>query len=149
MKLEWNYLISSVLQGAEQYISELPYPHTYSESNSLQYINQMINHPDSAVLVHVEQDKAVGACVVNRSRDFWEEYSGNILHFYVIPEYRKTGVGRSIIKEAVQWFDEHECNVSFAGAHAGIGQDKLFVNLLSKFGYESRGSLLIRKGNKQ
>lgn len=149
MKLQWDYHVSSFLQAVEKYISEVPYPYTYSEPLAIQQTWQLLNHPDSAIIVHLEDDKVVGGCTVTRNREFWEEYSGTISQFYVLPEWRGTHVSRKVIQEAVDWFDENNCVISFAGSHAGNHRDKLFTNLLLKYGFTQQGTLLVRKGKTQ
>lgn len=146
MKLEWDYHVSSFLEALEVYINEIDYPITYSESQAVAYTWQLLNNPDTAIIVHLEDDKVVGGAVVMRNKEFYNEYFGYITKFYVLPEYRGTRVARAVMKEVIEWFDDNQCVISFA-TPSGVQYDQLFTNLLGKFGYRASGPLLTRKGN--
>lgn len=146
MKLEWDYRVTELLGITEAFISETNYPVTYSHSASTAYIWRLINDPLTAVFLHYEEDKLAGAIIVHRDNEFQQEYFGYVHKMYVLPEYRGTRTGRALLTEACQWFDDNKCILSFATATAAIGQDKLYINLLSKFGFIPNGMVLIRKG---
>lgn len=148
MKLKWDYHVSSFLEALEVYINEIPYPITYSEKEATAYTWQLLNHPDSAIIVHLEDDKVVGGAVVMRNKEFYNEYFGYMTKFYVLPEWRGTHVARKVMKEVTDWFDENQCVVSFC-TPSGVAHDKVFSNLVTKFGYRPSGPSLTRKGNKQ
>lgn len=146
MKLEWDYRVTELLGLIEQFLLETQYPITYSASGSTEYIWRIINDPLSAIFLHYQDDKIAGAIIVHADKEFQNEEFGYISKMYVLPEYRGTRTGRALLDEACRWFDQKNCILSFATATAAVGQDKLYTNLLGKFGFVSQGMVLIRKG---
>lgn len=145
MLLLWDTRVQDFLKLAEAFISETQYPITYSERNSLDYLYDLINDPDSAIFVHYEGASMAGLIICSRSREFQNEYFGYVSKMYVLPEFRGTRTGRALLEDACEWFDLWDCKLSFATATAAIGQDKLYINLLGKYGYIPHGTVLIRQ----
>jgi GNAT superfamily N-acetyltransferase len=141
---KWDYRIIDLLSGLKSFIEESNYPITYNEANSLDWLFRIQQDPDSALIVNYREDKFSGFAIVTRETEAHTEFFGYLVKFYVMPSARGTGVSRAIVREMVDWFDTHDCVVSFATATAGIEQDKLFVNLLQKFQYVNLGGNLIR-----
>ena len=145
MLLLWDARVHDFLKLAEAFISETQYPITYSEENSKQYLWALINDPDTAVFVHYEQNEMAGLMIVSRASEFQHEYFGYVSKMYVLPKFRGTRTGRALLEDACEWFDLMNCALSFATATAAIGQDKLYINLLGKFGFVPHGTVLIRQ----
>lgn len=145
MLLLWDARVSDFLKLAEAFISETQYPITYSEKNSIDYLYRLILDPDSAVFVQYEQGEMSGLIICSREKEFQNEYFGYVSKMYVLPKFRGTRTGRALLEDACEWFDLMDCALSFATATAAIGQDKLYINLLSKFGYVPHGTVLIRQ----
>jgi len=149
MLLLWDARVHEFLELAEAFISETQYPITYSKQNSTDYLYSLINDPDSAVFVQYAQNEMAGLMICSRSKEFQNEYFGYVSKMYVLPKFRGTGIGRALLEDACEWFDLMECTLSFATATAAIGQDKLYINLLSKFGYVSHGGTVLIRQRKQ
>ena len=146
MQLNWDYRITEFLELAKRFNEETGYPVTYSYDNAKNYVWRLVNDKCTAIFVHYEEGKLAGSIIVHYDNEFSNEFFGYVGKMYVLPEYRGTWTGRALLQEACDWFDDNKCILSFATATAGIGQDKLFTNLLGKFGFAPQGGILIRKG---
>lgn len=145
MLLQWDARVHDFLKVVEAFINESEYPITYSGKNSTEYTWALLNDPDTGVFVQYQDDKIAGMLICHRANEFHNEYFGYISKMYVMPEFRGTRTGRALLEDACEWFDLTECVLSFATATAGIGQDKLYINLLGKFGFKLHGGVLIRQ----
>lgn len=143
---EWDSKVTDFLGLVEQFLKETQYPITYSSSGSTEYIWRLINDPLTGVFIHYENDKIAGAIIVHCDKEFQLENFGYVSKMYVLPEYRGTRTGRALLARACEWLDQQECILTFATATAAVGQDKLYCNLLGKFGFVPQGMVLIRKG---
>lgn len=90
----------------------------------------------------------IGYCIISRYREHVKQYFGIVNILYVSPSYRGTEAGRGLIKAATEWFDTNDCSMSYANSTSIIGRDKIFENMTKKFGYESFGSVMMRKKTK-
>ena len=144
MRLDWDYRVADLLQLAESFTKETKYPITYSPEGATEYLWRLLNDPNTSVFIDYFNDICTGGIIVYRANQFQHEYFGYVLKMYVHPKFRRTGASRRLMQEAVQWFDENDCVVSFETAIAGIGEDKLYINLLKKFGYVPEGTAFIR-----
>jgi GNAT superfamily N-acetyltransferase len=126
------------------FIEESSYNISYNKFNTIDYLSNIINDYNSDLIVVYSDDNIAGFSIVSRSNEFHNEYFGYLIKFYILPKYRKTKAARTLIEESVIWFDEQNCVQSFATATARVGQDKLFINLLKKFGYTQETTCLVR-----
>lgn len=145
MLLLWDARVNQLLELVQAFIAETQYPVTYSEQDSIDSIYALVNDQNSAVFVQYEQDEMAGFMICSRAKEFHNEYFGYISKMYVLPKFRGTRIGRALLEDACEWFDLTECVLSFGTATAAIGQDKLYINLLGKFGYVPHGTVLIRQ----
>jgi ribosomal protein S18 acetylase RimI-like enzyme len=98
-------------------------------------------------LVLVAQDKDIvgflSCSILDRSNPNWEiRKIGHIGPVYVIPEYRRRGTGRALIKEALKWMKTHEVeyvelnvvaqNSAGAAAWKALGFEPVSYNLIQK-----------------
>lgn len=146
---DWDYKAADVLTGVQTFIEETKYGVSYSPSESLSYLWRLYNDPDTAIFVEYREDTFSGFAIVSRDREFQNEYFGFLSKFYVMPNARGTETARNLIRQCTTWFDASECIFSFASATGNVGEDKLFINLLLKFGYKILGTTLTRKQNEQ
>lgn len=136
MKVDaWDSRISDIAKACNIFINESDYPIKYSDTNTTETLWLMFNDFDTGLLVDYTEDTFNGFSIVSKTNEFHEEYFGYLNKFYVLPNRRNTRAAFKLIAEAVKWFDDNECVVSFATATAGIGNDKAFIKLLTKFGY--------------
>ena len=145
MLLLWDARVSDFLKLVKAFIEETQYPITYNERNATDYLYRLVSDPDSAVFVQYEGEEMSGLMICGRSNEFQNEYFGYVSKMYVLPKFRGTRTGRALLEDACEWFDLLDCELSFATATAAIGQDKLYINLLSKFGFALQGGVLIRQ----
>ncbi len=75
---------------------------------SRKYFEKAINSSDSVVVVAEDGGRVVGFIKANiRERLFYEpRIEGNIVEFYLLPEYRRKGVGAMLLDYAVKLLKE-------------------------------------------
>ena len=120
-----NELIKSYYQedATEKFIDSIKIQKT---------IDELSSHPDKGTILIIEQkDSIIGYCILI---NYWSnEYGGNLLHIdelYVIPEYRKKGIGTNLIKYLI----ENKFNNSIA-----IQVEVTALNIKAKKFYEKNG----------
>jgi GNAT superfamily N-acetyltransferase len=59
------------------------------------------NAPGEALFVAVSSDQVVGLCGLNRDPYAHDPHVGRIRRLYVVPAYRRQGVGRALLESAV------------------------------------------------
>ena len=71
---------------------------------SRKYVENALESPSSVVLVAVEGDKVVGVFKGDvEDRIFYKpRYAGVIREFYVLPEYRRKGIGKRLMMEGIE-----------------------------------------------
>jgi len=71
---------------------------------SRKYVENALESPSSVVLVAVEGDKIVGVFKGDvEDRIFYKpRYAGVIREFYVLPEYRRKGIGKRLMMEGIE-----------------------------------------------
>jgi len=131
----WDYRISDIAKAISTFVKESMYPIEYSEYNTLNTLMSMYNDIDTGLLVDYSDNVFNGFAIVQRTDEFHEQYFGYLSKFYVLPDRRSARAAIRLAEEAVQWFDDKSCVVSFATATAGIGRDEAFIRLMSRVGY--------------
>ena len=71
---------------------------------SRKYVENALESPSSVVLVAVEGDRIVGVFKGDvEDRIFYKpRYAGVIREFYVLPEYRRKGIGKRLMMEGIE-----------------------------------------------
>jgi len=71
---------------------------------SRKYVENALESPSSVVLVAVEGDKIVGVFKGDvEDRIFYKpRYAGVIREFYILPEYRRKGIGKRFMMEGIE-----------------------------------------------
>lgn len=141
---KWDYRIFDVCKGAEELGKETHWPVNYNQEESLSYLWDIYNQPDMEALAYYVGGVFSGWAIVAKTKEFHTEPFGYIVKFYVMPTARGTMVARDMMKFITEWFDKNDCVVSFATPTANIGQNRVYVNLLKKFGYVYDGYSLTR-----
>lgn len=144
----WDYRITDIAKAGKVFIEESAYNLTYSEQNTLNALYAAFLDTDAALLVDYTDDVINGFAHVQRMNEGHVEYLGYLNKFYVLPDRRHTRAGVRLVELACEWFDNKDCEMSFANAMARIGRDAAFIRLMKLFGYEeTNGGTLIRRIN--
>jgi GNAT superfamily N-acetyltransferase len=140
-------VLRGLLDGVEEFINESFYQIEFDRERSSMVLMAYAESPAGEVIYMAnDEGKPVAAVLVAAEADFMTEPFGYIVKFYVRPEARRSGVARELLGAATEWFKVQGTAANFATATAGIGKDKIFVNLFKKFGYTELGPTLIQKG---
>lgn len=124
---------------------------TISRENYKRTIGKYIEgYYSVAGIVAVHDGKIVGYLHIYFQQDFTEERIGEVYQFYVMPEYRGTGVARSLVESANLQYAEW--NVARGYVEASPGMDKpehlkQFENLWGRFGYKKIGIVMSKEFN--
>ncbi len=146
VKIASYYDIPVLLQLVEEFIKESGWGWTYDKGKSIAMLESYIDSDECAVLL-IESDIPAGFAMVAYGDEFHVERLGYLSKFYVSPHARQSGAGRMLAEACSQWFDCHECKVSFLTSTANINQDKLFENLFKKKGFSVCGNVMSREQN--
>lgn len=141
----WDDKIHRVLDVVEGFVSESKFKLTYNFDNAYKYMWGIVNDPNSDVIIAEDcHSNVVGGAIVSCEKDVCDETMGYIVKFYISPSKRGIGAGRSVSEKICSWFEKKEAVFSFATSTAMIGNDKVFTNLLSKYGYRDIGPTLCK-----
>lgn len=147
IKTKGNYsTVRPLADALAEYAKESAHGRTFSLSNASDYVSTLFSHEDAQAFIAIDpvSGQCAGFSFVGKTTDFWQEPFGNLMYFYVTQDYRGTHTGRLLLEASVQWFDENQCSKVFATDSASIGEDKLFNNLLAKYGFKKSGNVLQR-----
>ena len=143
----------AVIADADK-IQGLLYPHYFNESifKTLKYNAQstrdVINgyFDGGVVLIAEDGEKAIGFCVLSAGRTFYDDIEADVEMFFVLPEYRGSGVSREMIKNVVAAADMNGAAVIYSSCLSGIGEknDSLWKNLWGKYGFKQLGTIMMR-----
>lgn len=94
--------------------------------------------------------KVVGVVAFYFLNSYYKEKEGDIIIFYVHPDYRGTGVARALVGIVEKISKELDAAVVYTTSGSGMGRknDKLYSNLFKKFGFEELGTELIWKNER-
>ncbi len=113
--------------------------------NAKRYVANVIKEERELLLVGEERGKAVGLVnAVLRERLFYEpKLEGAILDFYILPEYRRTGLGRRMIEEAVKQMKQQGAEIVTAEFPS---QNKIASSFYDKLGFRAITSVYAKYG---
>lgn len=121
---------------------------TLSTDNFRKLLEEYIGHVHVGAIVAVVDEVIVGYCLVYGQNDFTEEMIGELYQFYVLPEYRSSGIARALAEEAVRLYDVWGCRRAYAEASPGMSDPNhinLFKNLWGKVGYFQIGVTMMKE----
>lgn len=77
---------------------------------------------------------------------FYKQAECDVVMFYVRPDYRGTGVARSLVNAIVMMADKNKAAVVYTTSGSGMNgnNNQLYINLFKKFGFKDLGAELIR-----
>ena len=100
-----------------------------------------------ASFLAVSCNQVVGYIHIYCQNEYTVEPVGELFQFFVRPEWRGTGVARSLIEAAQAQYIAWGCKRAYAEAAPGLRDPRhlnLFRNLFGKFGYEPIGATFMK-----
>lgn len=134
-------------------IQELLFPHYFNESvySGLTYDhhatrNMILAWLRDLAFVAIADGKVVGFVAAGLMRTFYKEPEMDIDMFYVLPDYRATGISRVLAKVIVEIADKFNVGAIYTSCLSGIddSNDKLYQNLWKKYGFQKLGTVMLR-----
>jgi len=113
--------------------------------NAKRYVASVIREAKELLLVGEERGKVVGVInAVLRERIFYEpKVEGAILDFYILPEYRRDGLGKTMIEEAVKEMRARGAQIVTAEFPS---QNKIASSFYDKLGFRAITSVYAKDG---
>jgi Histone acetyltransferase HPA2 and related acetyltransferases len=104
------------------------------EQAARKYLETAISSPTSILLVAVEGTKVVGLLKGDvEDRIFYRpKYAGVIREFYILPEYRRKGIGKRLMIEGVEMLRRKGAEVIMASFPA---LNEIAINFYKKIGF--------------
>lgn len=136
----------ALIEMAREFVAESGHGWEFDPLVTMSTFMTRIRFERSDVICVIENDEIAAAAMVAWDRDFVVETLGFIEKFYVLRRYRGTRAGRLLVEGCVDWFEAHHVRAAFTTATAALsrGQDRQFVNLFAKYGFEPCGDTLAR-----
>lgn len=101
---------------------------------------------DWEVLLAVDGENIAGILIAYASKSFYKHPDMDVDFFYVGKEYRGTKAARLLVAEIVKIAKQQNITMLYCGCHSNMADgglnDKLYVNLFRKFGFEVTGTNL-------
>lgn len=119
-----------------------------SKVNYQRTLEKYIDLPRVAAILAVKDGEVLGNAYIYAQNDYTEETVGELYQFYVRPEYRGTGVARSLAESAVLQYAEWNCKRAYVEGSPGFDQLQhlpQFENLWGRFGFKKIGVVLMKE----
>lgn len=150
-----NFSIERATREDIPAIKDLLYPTYFNEStySGLTYDDEattkmVVGWIESLCFVAKDnRGKVIGIAQGFAFQSFYKELELAIEMFYVLPEWRGTGVARALVSNIVQQADANGVAVVYTSCASGIDSknNALYKNLYKKFGFDELGTELIRR----
>lgn len=118
---------------------------TMSKKNYRRTIEPYLDCELVASIVADRDGEIVGYLHIYAQDDYTEELVGEVYQFYVTPEYRGSGVARSLVEMAQVQYAQWGVKRSYVEAAPGMDNEQhlaTFRNLWGKFGYQQIGIVM-------
>ncbi|RFA93928.1 GNAT family N-acetyltransferase [Pyrobaculum aerophilum] len=104
------------------------------EQAARKYLENALNSPSSVLLVAAEGSKVVGLLKGDvEDRIFYKpRYAGVIKEFYILPEYRRKGIGKRLMMEGVEQLRKKGAEIIMASFPA---LNEIAINFYKKMGF--------------
>ncbi|MGC9050217.1 N-acetyltransferase family protein [Pyrobaculum sp.] len=104
------------------------------EQAARKYLENALNNPSSVLVVAVEGSKVVGLLKgdVEDRIFYYPKYAGIIKDFYILPEYRRKGIGKRLMMEGVEQLRKRGAEVIMASFPA---LNEIAINFYKKMGF--------------
>lgn len=119
---------------------------TISLDNYRKTISEYIDFYSVAAICAVREGQVIGYIHIYFQNDFTVERIGEVYQMYVAPEYRGSGVARSLVESAVLQYADWNCARGYVEASPGMQAEehlKLFENLWGRVGYKKIGLVMM------
>lgn len=111
---------------------------TFSTERMLQTFDHALVSPYMHVTVFENEGRIQGFLAYQTDQSYTEEPIALMYLFYVVPEYRKTPVGRELLKLSEDHARAAGCVAFYGGSMSGIPEvQKTLPNMFKKMGYET------------
>lgn len=124
----------------ESHYSDLTYDPLQTKATIASWI------PETVILAKLD-GKIIGILAMYFMNSYYKEKEGDVVIFYVLPEYRGTGVSRALVAALDKVSKEVGAKVVYTSSGSGMGENnnKLYANLYKKFEFKELGTELIKK----
>lgn len=119
-----------------------------SKKNYRQTLDRYIGLPYTAGILAVRDGQVIGYVYIYAQSDYTVELIGECYQFFVLPEYRGSGVARALVEAAVLQYADWKVARAYVEAAPGmddpqhIGQ---FKNLWGRYGYQQIGIVMLKE----
>ena len=127
------------------YFEESGYSHLdYSPENCKTMIASWIN--DGIAYIIRSKGKIVAFGTLAFMKSFYEQIEADVDMFFVLPEYRATGIARVLADTLSRTAEMNGAKVMYTSCLSGIGtqNNSMYVNLWKKFGFRPLGTVMVR-----
>ena len=116
---------------------------TYDPENTRKMIEQYVS---DVALVAKAEGKIVGFCAMSFVRTFYKETEADIDMFYVLPEWRGTGIARAFAFALTHVAEKHGAGAIYTSCLSGLEghNNGQYVNLWKKYGFNTLGTVMVR-----
>jgi GNAT superfamily N-acetyltransferase len=136
--------LDAIIDLTRPYFDESVYSKhvTYSEVNCRRSFARLINQSNTFV---IDADGLVAMAAVTITTTFYVQSEADLDFFYVLPEYRGTGVARLLAQACTDFAKQSEARVMYSCGASGMegNNDKLWINLWKKNGFDFLGTTMI------
>jgi N-acetylglutamate synthase-like GNAT family acetyltransferase len=140
--------INEINKIGRMFCEESEWGWEYNEKNAMNSYAKAILHPEMEIICVFDNEKVAGIAIVSTENDFTTKTIGDIIEFYVSPDYRRSYVSSDLLSAVCAWFDARNCVHVFVKSTGNVeGQGKAFENLFKKFSFNVFSSVLVRGKN--
>src|SRR5262245_1729217 len=127
------------------FAAESGLPGTYCDDATRRTLARALADPDWEVLVLDEDGEIRGGTILAFNASYIEEPQGYVQMFYVAPRWRRTTTARRLVAAICDIAERRGCAAVFVSPNAAItgSNDRLFVNLFAKFGFQPLAPVLV------
>jgi GNAT superfamily N-acetyltransferase len=121
---------------------------TMSRKNYRASLEPYFDHPLVAAFLAERDGQLIGNAYIYAQNDATEEYIGDLYQFYILPEYRGTGVSRALADLADKQYADWKCKSGYLEAAHGMKGErhlKLFENLWGRLGFKKIGIVMMKE----
>ena len=132
---------------AEEANKESNYGLAFNKENAFKYFYDYVAVDSTDIIVAEKEGEIVGLVLMGISLEFHDKPFCYIGKFWVFLSGRRTDAGRKLMGSVLAWAKEKNCSHLFVTATAELHEmeQRLFINLMKKYGLVERGPVLSLK----